>query len=69
MSAKLEAHFENRIYFFVIEKKEPNELTVNLYGTQYTFEKTDKGWMNKKGNRMNMVPGLIKAVVNTAYSL
>lgn len=68
MATKLEAHFENRIYFFVIEKKEAGEITVNLYGTQYTFEKTEKGWMNKKGNKMNMVPGLIQAVIDTAYA-
>lgn len=63
MAVKLEAHYENRVYFFVVEKKDPTEISINMYGTPYTFVKTDKGWVNRFGNKMHMVQGLVDAVI------
>ena len=63
---KLEAHFENRIYFFVVKSKNPDEVSIDMYGTPYTFIKKAGKWENRIGNKMNMVSGLIDAVVIAA---
>lgn len=63
MAAKLEAHYENRIYFFTVTAKTATEISIDMYTTPYTFIKTEKGWENRMGNKMNMVPGLIEAVI------
>lgn len=62
---KLEAHYENRIYFFLVKSKSPEEVSIDMYGTPYTFTKKAGKWSNKIGNKMNMVTGLIDAVITT----
>ncbi|RXK81321.1 hypothetical protein [Filimonas effusa] len=62
---KLEAHFENRIYFFIVKNKSSDEVSIDMYGTPYTFIKKAGKWENRTGNKMNMVSGLIDAVIAT----
>lgn len=68
MAGKLEAHFENRVYYFIVVNKGNEEISINMYGTPYTFLKKDQGWLNHPGNKMNMVQGLINAVIETVKS-
>lgn len=71
MVDRLIAHFENREYFFKVIKQIPadrdnetsEELHIDMYGTVYIFIKSNGQWQNKRGNRMNMVRGLIEAVI------
>lgn len=71
MPDKLSAHFENREYFFVLLGKRPadrtaaaaEEVQIDMYGTLYVFIKRDGKWVNKSGNKMNMIGGLIEAVI------
>lgn len=65
MSEKLAAHYENRTYFFKIVNKSADEISIDMYGTAYTFVKKNTQWANKTGNKMNMVQGLIDAVILT----
>lgn len=62
---KLEAHYENRIYFFLVKSKSTEEVSIDMYGTPYTFTKKTGKWLNKTGNKMNMGNGLIDAVITT----
>lgn len=61
-----EAHFENRIYFFKLISKSKEEVVINSYNTLYTFRKTGDTWMNHS-NRMNMIQGLINAVIAEVF--
>lgn len=63
MTERLEAHFENRIYYFTVESHIDNELKIIMYSTNYTFHKKDEVWENAPGNRMVMDRGLIASVV------
>lgn len=62
---RLEAHFENRIYYFQLVSKAENEIKITMYNTPYTFVKKDDVWMNSSLNAMNMNKDLIAVVVNT----
>lgn len=61
-----EAHFENRVYFFKLISKTKEEVVIQSYNTIYTFRKQGDKWVNH-ANRMNMVPGLINAVIETVF--
>ncbi|MEX6688013.1 hypothetical protein QTN47_10935 [Danxiaibacter flavus] len=61
-----EAHFENRIYYFKLISKSKDEVVINAYNTVYTFRKNGDTWMNHS-NRMNMVQGLINAVIAEVF--
>jgi hypothetical protein len=65
MDEKLAAHFENRIYYFYVTAKEPAEVIISMYGTRYMFIKKEDKWVNHVNNKMNMVVGLINAVLTT----
>lgn len=60
-----EAHYENRIYYFRLIHKTDKQVTVNLYSTEYTFIKTEKGWLNAPSNNNEMVEGLINSLIRT----
>ncbi|GAB3922229.1 hypothetical protein [Mucilaginibacter myungsuensis] len=66
MADRLEAHHENRIYYFTVTDKKPGELSISMYQTPYTFLEKDGVWVNSLGNKMNMVTPLIAAVVAAA---
>lgn len=66
MSQRLEAHFENRIYYFTVENKKPGELKISMYGTSYTFVKNGERWINHQSNIMEMKNGLVGAVMLAA---
>ncbi|HEY0298804.1 MAG TPA: hypothetical protein VGB84_06250 [Arachidicoccus sp.] len=59
----MEAHFENRIYFFDIISKDKNEVVVELYKMTYTFVKVDGRWRNHVNNRMVMRQELLEVIV------
>lgn len=59
----MEAHFENRIYYFNLEKHTTDTIIVIMYSTIYTLIKKDGEWINDTSNRMAMSAGLIQAVV------
>lgn len=62
---RLEAHFENRVYYFTLTSKTPEKISISMYSTDYTFVKTEKGWENATSNKNQMAGGLIRAVVET----
>lgn len=62
---RLEAHFENRVYYFVVTSKTPEKISISMYSTAYTFIRTDKGWENAVANKNLMVQGLVDAVIGT----
>lgn len=66
MSERLEAHFENRTYYFTIETGKPGELKISMYGTLYTFIKSGERWINHPSNLMEMKIGLVGAVMLAA---
>lgn len=63
ISGKLEAHYQNRIFYFYLVKKEPEWVQITMYDTSYTFIKVGDDWVNAPGNRFNMEPKLIKEVI------
>lgn len=66
MSQRLEAHFENRTYYFTTENRKPGELKITMYGTPYTFIKNGERWVNHQSNVMEMKSGLVGAVMLAA---
>jgi len=60
---KLEAHFEFRVYYFIIVRREPTQITIEMYSTPYTFVKVGNEWENHTSNKNNMAAGLIAAVM------
>jgi len=66
MAERLEAHFENRIYYFYVVEKKPEELSITMYSTPFTFVKKEKGWENVMANRQQMTLPLIQQVVAAA---
>lgn len=66
MSAKkLEAHFEFRVYYFTLVRRDNTHISIEMYSTPYTFVKVKDQWENHPGNKNNMAPGLINAVIET----
>ncbi|KAA8478236.1 hypothetical protein BDE36_2497 [Arcticibacter tournemirensis] len=63
MEQPLEAHFENRIYYFTIENKDTETIMITMYKTAYIFLKQGKEWRNAIWNKLQMSSGLIKAVI------
>lgn len=61
----LEAHYDDRIYFFTFESKGPKEMVVQMYNTHYNFVKAENGWINGNGNRFKAVQGLVDAIITT----
>lgn len=60
---KLSAHYENRVYYFTINKKEDTKVSIAMYGGDYVLEKSEKGWTNSEKNRFRLAAGLIIAVI------
>ncbi len=60
---RLEAHYENRTYYFYLISKSPNKISINAYSTEYTFLKTEKGWENAPTNKNMMAYGLIAVMI------
>lgn len=63
MAEKLEAHHENRVYYFKVISKKPDEVIIDMYTTIYTLVKNEGKWANGTGNKMNLVQGLVEAVI------
>ncbi|PWG78384.1 hypothetical protein [Pararcticibacter amylolyticus] len=63
MHERLEAHFENRVYYFYLESQSDDEIFIRMYKTPYLFIKHNKTWINATSNKMAMADGLIEAVV------
>ena len=59
----LEAHYDDRIYYFTVESKGSKEIVVNMYNTLYNFTKIETGWVNNSGNRFKAVQGLINSIM------
>lgn len=59
-----EAHLENRIFFFDVEKLTSDMIIVKMYKTEYCLVKKNGQWENDTKNRMNMSKALIQAVVS-----
>lgn len=66
MDNRLEAHHQNRIYYFQLLDKKPNEVSISMYNTPYTFVPVGERWENGRTNKMNMADGLIAAVMAAA---
>ena len=66
MSERLEAHFQNRIYYFYMLEKKPDAFTINMYNFPYTFVNKNGRWENHQGNKMEMSRGLVVAVAIAA---
>lgn len=64
-SERLQAHYENRIYYFNLIKKDAERVVVNLYSTEYALEKKDGTWQNAVSNKNNLSDGLLSAVLRT----
>jgi hypothetical protein len=62
MSERLEAHFQNRTYYFDLTDRKPEGFTITMYNTPYTFVKKNGRWQNHHANKMKMSAGLIVAV-------
>ena len=62
---KLEAHFEFRVYYFIVVRKDNTQIGIEMYSTPYTFVKVNDHWENHPGNKNSMAPGLIDAVIET----
>ena len=54
---------EAREYFFTINSKDKDRVTVTMYNTEYTFIRTAKGWENASSNKNNAASGLINGVI------
>jgi hypothetical protein len=63
MDNRLEAHYQNRTYYFNLVDKKPSEVVISMYGTLYTFVPAGVRWENSRANKMNMSDGLIVAVL------
>ncbi|NVM62187.1 hypothetical protein FHW88_000463 [Mucilaginibacter sp. SG538B] len=59
----MEAHHENRVYYFHLKSRKENEIKITMYGTLYTFIKSGETWINNPSNVMEMKKGLIAAVM------
>jgi hypothetical protein len=66
MSERLEAHYQNRIYYFFVKEKKDGELWIEMYKTPYYFVKKDGVWQNHSSNKMNMIDPLIEIVAAAA---
>ncbi len=61
----LEAHYDDRIYYFTVETKGAKEIIIQMYNTHYNFVKTEKGWVNGNGNRFKATQGLVDSIIET----
>ncbi|WP_184545393.1 hypothetical protein [Mucilaginibacter sp. FT3.2] len=68
MADKLEAHYQNRVYYFTLKEGKPGEISIDMYSTPYIFVKKGDKWVNHAFNRMDMGDGLIAAVIVAATS-
>lgn len=65
----LEAHYENRVYYFNVINKDSKQIAINMYSTPYIFVKVDNKWENHANNKNNMVQGLVDVVVATLEAM
>ncbi|MBS7564843.1 hypothetical protein KHS38_10545 [Mucilaginibacter sp. Bleaf8] len=63
MSTRLEAHYDDRIYYFTVFERAPNKIIIEMYKATYVFVSKDGKWANDLSNPLQMVDGLIAAVV------
>lgn len=66
MDARLEAHYQNRIYYFTVVDRKPAAITIAMYTTIYTFVQVGERWVNHGSNKMEMSGDLIAAVLVAA---
>lgn len=66
MADRLEAHYQNRIYYFNVVNQKPGELSIEMYKTPYTFLKKDDVWINHPNNKLAMTDPLIQIVAEAA---
>jgi hypothetical protein len=62
MSERLEAHFQNRVYYFYLTDRKPEAFTISMYNFPYTIVKKNGRWQNHPANKMEMTSGLVVAV-------
>jgi hypothetical protein len=65
MNEKLAATTENRTYYFYLLNEKDGEVTINMYGTNYTLIRGESSWDNHGSNYFAMAPHLIDAIVET----
>ncbi|WP_158825870.1 hypothetical protein [Mucilaginibacter lacusdianchii] len=63
MSTRLEAHYDDRVYYFTVVEKSPQKIVIEMYKAPYIFLQQDGVWRNDVANQLQMVDGLIAAVV------
>jgi len=63
MESRLEAHYQNRTYYFQIIEKKPDIVSISMYNTLYSFIPVGERWENHKHNKMDMAGGLIAAIL------
>lgn len=66
MPQRLEAHYQNRIYYFFVTEKKDSEFSIDMYKTPYTFLKKDSEWQNHSANKMQMINPLVQIVAAAA---
>lgn len=60
---RLEAHFENRIYYFYLLSIKEKDVRITMYNTRYIFQLKEGEWVNSNLNFMNMSPKLMNVVL------
>ena len=63
MSTRLEAHYDDRVYYFTVVEQSPQKVIIEMYKAPYVFLNKDGVWVNDTANQLQMVDGLIAAVV------
>lgn len=63
MSTRLEAHYDDRIYYFTVLERQPSKVVIEMYKAAYVFVNKDGKWLNDVSNPLQMVEGLIAAVI------
>lgn len=63
MEGKIEAHYENRIYYFNIVDQKPTSISISMYSTDYTFVQVGERWVNHQSNKLEMSAYVIAAIL------
>jgi hypothetical protein len=62
---RLEAHFENRVYYFELIQKDDKQVRIEIYSTPYVLVKTKSHWENHLSNKNDLAAGVINSVMET----
>ncbi|MCX2429894.1 hypothetical protein [Pedobacter sp. GR22-10] len=62
---RLEAHYQDKTFFFKTVSINKDEVRIEMYGTIYILVKTGDQWQNHSSSRYELASGLIGAVLET----